>query len=110
MQHDIAITAITVEELLRGRLAQIRRAKQMAARVSAFYWLEATLEHLCQFTVLGCTEEAEAWVRLWRSQKIRIGSQDLRIASICLANNAMLITRNKKDFCQIPKLIIESWV
>jgi predicted nucleic acid-binding protein len=37
----------------------------------------------------------------FRHQKIRIGTQDLRIASIALANNYILITRNKRDFSNI---------
>ncbi len=110
LKHDIAITIVSVEELLRGRLVQISRAKKVEARVVAFYWLKETLEHLCQFTVIGYSEEAEKLVNLWQSQKIRVGSQDLRIAGISLVHSATLVTRNQRDFAQIPSLMIENWV
>jgi tRNA(fMet)-specific endonuclease VapC len=45
-----------------------------------------------------------------RQQRIRIGTQDLKIASICLANDALLLSRNLVDFQQVPNLRVESWV
>jgi tRNA(fMet)-specific endonuclease VapC len=39
-----------------------------------------------------------------------IGSNDLFIASIALANNGILITHNTKEFKRVPGLYIEDWV
>jgi tRNA(fMet)-specific endonuclease VapC len=44
-----------------------------------------------------------------RRQRIRIGTQDLRIAAIVLANNAILVTRNYRDFSQVSDLLQEDW-
>ena len=33
---------------------------------------------------------------------VRIGTMDLKIASICLANDATLLTRNLVDFDKVP--------
>ena len=45
-----------------------------------------------------------------KDQKLRIGSRDLRISAIALANNGIIITRNQKDFSQVPGLKIEEWL
>ncbi|MGB6298310.1 MAG: type II toxin-antitoxin system VapC family toxin [Rivularia sp. (in: cyanobacteria)] len=42
-------------------------------------------------------------------QKIRIGTQDLRIASIVISNDAILVTRNQFDFSRVPDLQFEDW-
>ena len=44
------------------------------------------------------------------SRRIRIGTLDLRIASITLAYDATLLTRNIADFRQVPGLKIENWL
>lgn len=44
-----------------------------------------------------------------KRQKIRIGTQDLKIASIVLSQQGILVTRNRKDFEKIPNLLIEDW-
>ena len=51
---------------------------------------------------------AEIFEHLRRS-KVRIGTRDLRIASIALARNETLLTRNTKDFSKVPNLKFEDW-
>ncbi|WP_148594300.1 type II toxin-antitoxin system VapC family toxin [Aquisphaera giovannonii] len=44
-----------------------------------------------------------------KGQRVRIGSMDLRIASIALARGLILVTRNVRDFQRIPGLSTENW-
>ena len=45
-----------------------------------------------------------------RGQQIRIGTQNFKIASICLRYDATLLSSNLRDFEQIPHLRVEDWV
>lgn len=40
----------------------------------------------------------------------KIGRSDLLIASIALARNAVLVTRNLRHFQQVPNLSVVNWV
>ena len=55
------------------------------------------------------TPEAQQIFVNFRSQRVRIGTQDLRIASIAIAHGGTVLTRNRKDFEQVPGLTIEDW-
>jgi tRNA(fMet)-specific endonuclease VapC len=44
-----------------------------------------------------------------KQQKVRIGTQDLRIASIVIAQKGILVTRNSRDFEKVPNLKFEDW-
>jgi tRNA(fMet)-specific endonuclease VapC len=53
---------------------------------------------------ISLTEQAaDVFARL-RRQRIRIGSQDLKIAAIALIENAMLLSANLRDFQKVPGL------
>jgi tRNA(fMet)-specific endonuclease VapC len=45
-----------------------------------------------------------------RRQRIRIGAMDLKIASIALVNDALLVTSNVRDFSRVPGLRCEDWL
>ena len=45
-----------------------------------------------------------------RRQKIRIGTQDLKIAAVALKMDALLLTANLRDFRQVPGLRVENWL
>ncbi len=41
--------------------------------------------------------------------KLNVGHDDLRIAAIALENNAVVVTRNTRDFARVPELKVENW-
>jgi len=41
---------------------------------------------------------------------VRIGSMDLKIASIALVHNALVLSANLQDFQKVPGLRVENWL
>jgi tRNA(fMet)-specific endonuclease VapC len=105
----LTTTAINVEEQLRGRLAQVAEAKVGISLANAYRWLSETVKLLSDFEVLQFTEEAQLIYQEFKIQRIRVGTQDLRIASIVIAHNGVLLSRNLRDFEKIPNLIVRDW-
>jgi tRNA(fMet)-specific endonuclease VapC len=60
-------------------------------------------------TIIGFDAQAQSILRRLRTQGIRIGTQDLRIAAIVLSQDATLVTRNVRDFATIPTLDMKDW-
>ncbi|OCR02899.1 nucleic acid-binding protein [Oscillatoriales cyanobacterium USR001] len=107
--EEIAVTVITVEEQFYGRLNQIRRAKSADAILSAYARLRATLNYFKTVNLLDFNQEAYNCYSELVRQKIRIGTQDLRIAACVISSNGILVTRNRRDFERIPGLRFEDW-
>ena len=105
----LTTTAINVEEQVKGRLAQIAEAKDGAKKSIAYQRLVETVTLLSEFNILQYCAKSHKIYETLKAECTSVGTQDLRIASIALANNAVLLTRNIQDFNQIPGLIIEDW-
>jgi tRNA(fMet)-specific endonuclease VapC len=45
----------------------------------------------------------------FKRAKLKVGTLDLRIASIVLAREATLVSRNLRDFKRVPRLTVEDW-
>ena len=108
--EDLCITIITVEEIMRGWLAQIHKARTPGdelAPYERFYRFVRTLEH---WEILPMDDDCmRAWENL-RSRRIRIGTMDLKIAATALTCGATLLSRNLRDFQKVPGLNVQDWI
>lgn len=104
---ELAVTVVTLEEQMRGRLAQIGRPGLDLA--ATYARLRATAAYFCDLSILPFDPKADQTFQAFRAQKIRLGTLDLRIAAIVLQQDAILITRNRGDFERVPGLQIEDW-
>ncbi len=107
--NEIFVTIITFEEQMRGRLNQVKQAKSQEFLVNAYHALRETIEDYKSLNLLDFDQAAYSCYMNLLRQKIRIGSQDLRIAAIALSVNGIVVTRNQKDFGKVPNLTTEDW-
>ena len=107
--EEIAVTVVTFEEQMYGRLNRIRQAKSPDQLILAYAKLRATWDYFQTVNLLDFDREAyDCYADLIR-QRIRIDTQDLRIAAITLSRNAILVTRNRRDFARVPDLRLDDW-
>lgn len=109
---DVGITIITKTEVLRGRIDYLLKAETGVNLLKAQELLFRTEELLNQLLIVPISQTAsEQFERLRVTPKLRkIGRADLLIASIPLANRAILVTRNLRHFRQIPGIRVVNWV
>ena len=107
---EAALTIVTIEESMRGWLAELnRRTKSPYDQIEVYRHLHRSVEVLAEWTMFHWDmESASCFVRL-RREGVRIGTQDLKIASIVLAHDGFLLTRNTVDFQQVPGLRFANW-
>lgn len=103
-------TVISVEEQLRGWLALINRRKTAHAQIPAYAGLKDIIQLLEDWPILDWDERSADLFEMFRDRRIRIGTMDLKIASIAIANDALLLSRNLVDFREIPELYVENWL
>ena len=109
---EVGITIITKVEVLRGRIDYLLKAETGENLLKAQELLFRTEELLNNLLVVPIDRFASLeFDRLRAVSKFRkIGRADLLIASITIANRAILVTRNLRHFKQIPGLKVENWV
>ena len=108
--QELAVTVITVEEQMRGWLKVTRGKNAQEERlIWAYQGLRKTVEYFNQVNLLDFDRPALTQYQELIQQRIRIGTQDLKIGAIALSRSAILVTRNHRDFEQIPGLQWEDW-
>jgi len=108
--QDTRVPIVVVEEQLRGWLAAIHRVHDVRNQIIPYLRLSKLLDFLAQWPVMGWNEPAtDIFMRL-RESRVRIGTQDLKIAAIALANDALLLSANLVDFQHVPGLRVEDWL
>jgi tRNA(fMet)-specific endonuclease VapC len=107
---NFATSAISVEEQLRGWLAAIRQARRVHDQILYYTRLVSMVRFMSKWQILPFDEPAADRFESLRKQRIRIGTQDLKIASIALETGSLLLSANLRDFAQVPGLRVENWL
>ncbi|MEB3339135.1 MAG: type II toxin-antitoxin system VapC family toxin [Leptolyngbyaceae bacterium] len=106
---EVAVTVITYEEQIRGRLSVLSRVKTLDKQVLAYQGLQQLAKDYQSILMLPFSRIAALEHQGLRKTYPRLGNMDLKIAAITLVNSAILLTRNQSDFGQITELQIEDW-
>jgi tRNA(fMet)-specific endonuclease VapC len=105
-----ATTIVTVEEIMRGWMAAVHRIRDPRRQINAYARLQHLFRFFATWTVLEWDEASVDEYETLKRRKIRTGTMDLKIASIALAGDATLLTRNTNDFSRVPGLRVEDWL
>jgi len=108
--EQVACTIVSVEEVLRGWLAIIHRLRDVHRQLPAYLRLGQLFDVLSDWEIVPFDERAANQFVGLRRQRIRIGTMDLKIASIALVNDALLVSANLRDYSLVPELRCENWL
>lgn len=106
---EVAVTVVSYEEQTRGWLSYLARVRPLEDQVAAYGYLQRHLQVFCAVPLIAFDSAAAAIVRELQRQRVRIGTMDLKIASIALAHDATLLSRNVTDFGKVPGLRVDDW-
>lgn len=109
VDDDVAVTIVSFEEQMRGWLTYVARTKNDTHEIDGYSRLRALLEDFQSRPVVDYDAKGAVVFRELISQRVRIGTMDLKIAAIALSHEALLITRNLSDFEKVPGLRVKDW-
>ncbi|MGH1393536.1 MAG: type II toxin-antitoxin system VapC family toxin [Trichormus sp.] len=110
---QVAISIVTVQELFNGWVVRINAARDVEGIVRLYGKLSRTVTLFGRVRVLDFDQKAGEMFQQLLTENPTLSKQrlqkDMRIAAIVLSNNAIILTRNYRDFSQVPDLKIEDW-
>ncbi|HYT91900.1 MAG TPA: type II toxin-antitoxin system VapC family toxin [Gemmataceae bacterium] len=107
LADQLAISVITVEEQLTGWQRALHQAKDDARREQVYCRMALTVEALSGWRVLPLSQAALSRHATLVRQRLNVGSNDLKIAASALENNAIVVTRNLRDFGRVSGLLCQ---
>lgn len=109
---ELAVAVVTRNEILRGRADSLLKAATEDELRTASERFQQTQEMLMAFLTIHFEEDAiQHFGRLKKLKALKkMGRADMLIACIALAHDALLVTRNTKDYKDVPRLRLENWV
>ena len=106
---EFAVSIVTIEEQLRGWLAYVAKASAIEGAIKGYSKLREVIDRFREINVLDFDSAAAGVFIDLKSQGVRVGTMDLRIAAIAIANDLTLLTRNSIDFERVPNLRFKDW-
>jgi tRNA(fMet)-specific endonuclease VapC len=114
LSAQTSTTIITVQEIFNGWMGELNQPNTKRETIlEQYHNLFLAVELLkslpiLEFDALAFEQYESLLVQNPNLRKKRL-QKDLRIAAIALSRNATVVTRNLRDFEQVPGLKIEDW-
>ena len=106
----IGTTIVNVEEQMRGWLSAIAKERTLMRQINAYRELTDLFDFFAKLNIISLGADAVDLFHGFRKSGVKIGSMDLKMACIAVANNALFLTANRRDFEKVPGLRFENWL
>ena len=107
--EDVFASVVSFHEQMQGWLSFLNRSRDASHIVLAYRELEELGRSFFEMNVISFSADAQRQFDELRRQRVRIGTLDLRIASIALVEGATVVTGNQVDFEKVSGLSTEDW-
>lgn len=108
--EPIGTTIVNVEEQMRGWLSAIAKERTLLRQITAYRELTDLFDFFAKFNIISLSADSVDLFNGFRTSGVNIGTMDLKTACIAMANNALLLTANRRDFEKVPGLRFENWL
>ena len=108
--EPIGTTIVNVEEQMRGWLAAIAKERTLLRQITTYRELADLFDFFAKINIVSLTAEAVDLFNGFRKSGVKVATMDLKTACVALANNALLLTANRRDFEKVPGLRFENWL
>jgi tRNA(fMet)-specific endonuclease VapC len=107
-QKNVALSVVSFHEQLMGLHSEMSKPKNQSDLPRWYQRMSDMIDLYSKSNLLTFDDSAFVQFQTF-SKKIRVKPMDIRIASIALANDLTLVTRNTSDFARVPNLKLEDW-
>lgn len=107
---EIFVSIVSFHEMVNGWDAYIAKRCGSESLVRAYFEFENILRDFSSMQLLPFDSKSAEVLDQLMKQKLCVGSMDLRIAAIAIANQMALLTQNTVDFERVPGLQLEDWL
>ena len=95
---------------MRGWLSAIAKERILLRQITAYRELTDLFDFFAKFNIISLAADAVDLFNGFRKSGIKIGTMDLKMACIAVANSALFLTANRRDFEKVPGLRFENWL
>jgi len=109
-QRNVWLSVLSFHEQVIGIHSELNKARKPADLPRWYRRMNELFDLFSRSNLLGFDDAAaRALETLRKTPKLRLDPMDLRIASVALAHNLTLVSRNLSDFGKVPNLKVVDW-